>query len=104
MNPSQRNRGTVFEKVGPFPLKITGCGFHNEYEVSVEDGIVEDEIIVLKQISRPSLGDIVYKMYEAANQSRIAYSMIENYRNKASAEVHPQSKRVQAVSKRTNRK
>lgn len=65
---------TVFEKVGPFTLKISNKGFYEVYEVAVTGGVV-----IIKQASRPGLEDICMALRHACGTEAIPYEVYDKY-------------------------
>ena len=79
--PFQKDRAgvphTLFEKIGPFTLKISNKGFYDLYEVRVTGDIV----ILNNQISHPGLSGICYALIKALNDGRISPEVFGHYRN-----------------------
>ena len=75
--PFQKSRigtpATVFEKVGPFTLKISNHGFYETYEVAVTGGKT-----ILKRASRPGLEDICRELRHGAGHV-VSYKMFDDY-------------------------
>lgn len=78
--PFQKARARVahnlFEKVGPFTLKISNKGFYDLYEVAVIGGIV----ILKNQISHPGLDGICRALVTARMEGKITKEVFEYYR------------------------
>ncbi len=76
--PFQKQRAgcpaTVFEKVGPFTLKVSNKGFYEVYEVAVTGGVV-----IIKQASRPGLKDICNALRHACGSEAVSYEVYDKY-------------------------
>jgi hypothetical protein len=70
---------TMFEKVGPFTLKISNHGFYETYEVAVTGGFT-----ILKQGSRPGIEDICCGLRSFAGRlvdgrTPVPYKVFDDY-------------------------
>ena len=77
--PFQKERAgishTLFEKVGPFTLKISNKGFYDLYEVTVTGGVV----ILKNLISHPGLEGICRALITARMEGKITKEVFEHY-------------------------
>jgi hypothetical protein len=106
--PFQKSRigtpATVFEKVGPFTLKIGNHGFYETYEVAVTGGKT-----IIKQASRPGLEDICRELRHGAGHV-VSYKVFDDYMIKvneflaAQKSGEPAKTAVKKVTKRKTSK
>jgi hypothetical protein len=77
--PFQKSRmglpATVFEKLGPYTMKVSNKGFYELYEVTVTGGV-----LILKQASRPSIDDIHNALAHACGSGEISYEVYDKYK------------------------